>query len=51
MLYGRRWLYKQASVESTEPDARDPQKVFVNAIMTDVTYAKFVATFPRKRTS
>jgi len=48
---GCSWLYKQASVESTQPDERDPEKLFVNVIMTDAVYAKFVATFARKRTS
>jgi len=50
-LCGCRWLYKQASIESTQPDDRDPEKLFVNAVMTDAVYAKFVATFARKRTS
>jgi GTP-binding protein HflX len=41
------WLYKEATVQSTQIDETDPQNLFVNVVITDASYAKFLSLFGR----
>ena len=43
-----RWLYKEATIKSTEVPEDDTESLIVEVVMTSAAYAKFVSAFKKK---